>query len=95
MAKFIALIRCSGHMVALNDYRHDFTALRAAPGRVVIAVGAESGRILPGRAAVAVADRLGTKAVTFPGGHDGFLGGEYGSTGEPDVRRPLRTVLAG
>jgi hypothetical protein len=23
--------------------------------------------------------------VTFPGGHDGFLGGEYGTTGQPDA----------
>ena len=23
--------------------------------------------------------------VTFPGGHDGFLGGEYGGMGEPDA----------
>jgi hypothetical protein len=28
--------------------------------------------MLPGRAAVAVAERLGTTPVTFPGGHDGF-----------------------
>jgi pimeloyl-ACP methyl ester carboxylesterase len=84
------------NMVSCNDYRHDFAALRAASSRVVIAVGAESGPFLPGRAAVAVAVRLGTKAVTFPGGHDGFLGGEYGSTGEPDAfAAALRTVLAG
>ena len=41
--------------------------------------------MLAGRAAVAVADRLGTAPVTFPGGHDGFLGGEYGQTGKPDA----------
>jgi hypothetical protein len=34
--------------------------------------------------------------VTFPGGHDGFLGGEYGSTGEPDAfAATLRKVLDG
>jgi len=43
-----------------------------------------------------VAGRLGISPVTFPGGHDGFLGGEYGSTGEPDAfAATLRTVLAG
>ena len=48
-----------------------------------------------GRAAVAVAERLGTAPVTFPGGHDGFLGGEYGRTGEPDAfAATLREVLA-
>src|ERR1700733_4041761 len=74
----------------------DFDALSAAPTRSVIGVGAQSGAILPGRAAVAVAERLGTQPVIFPGGHDGFLGGEFGSTGEPDaVAATLRTVLAG
>jgi hypothetical protein len=34
---------------------------------------------------VAVAEGLGTTPVTFPGGHDGFLGGEYAQTGEPDA----------
>ena len=84
------------NIITCNDYRHDFDALRAASTRVVIGVGAQSGDILPGRAAVAVAGRLGTPPVTFPGGHDGFLGGEYGSTGEPDAfAATLRAVLAG
>ena len=34
--------------------------------------------------------------VIFPGGHDGFLGGEYGGMGKPDAfAATLRTVLAG
>ena len=34
--------------------------------------------------------------VAFPGGHGGFLGGEYGQTGEPDAfAATLRTVLVG
>ncbi len=86
-----------GHnMVSCNYYRHDFDAVRAAPTRVVIGVGAKSGDQLPGRAAVAVADRLGTAPVTFPGDHGGFLGGEYGQTGEPDAfAATLREVLTG
>jgi hypothetical protein len=32
-----------------------------------------------------LAERLGTKAVTFPSDHGGFLGGEYGQTGDPDA----------
>jgi hypothetical protein len=33
--------------------------------------------------------------MTFPGGHDGFLGGEYGQTGQPDdFAAKLREVLA-
>jgi hypothetical protein len=73
------------NMISCNLYRHDFDALRAASSRIVVAVGAESSRMIPGRAAVAVAERLGTTPVTFPGGHDGFLGGEYGRTGDPDT----------
>jgi pimeloyl-ACP methyl ester carboxylesterase len=84
------------NIVSCNRYRHDFGALRAAPSRVVIAAGAESGQMMAGRAAVAVAGRLGTTPVTFPGGHDGFLGGEFGATGKPDAfAATLRTVLAG
>ncbi len=84
------------NMLSCPGYRHDFDALRAASTRIVLGVGAESGQNLPGRAAVAVAGRLGTAPVTFPGGHAGFLGGEYGSTGEPDAfAATLRAVLAG
>jgi pimeloyl-ACP methyl ester carboxylesterase len=84
------------NMISCSSYQHDFGALRAAPSRVVIGVGAESGRMIPGRAAVAVAGRLGTAPVTFPGGHDGFLGGEYSSTGQPDAfAATLREVLTG
>jgi pimeloyl-ACP methyl ester carboxylesterase len=77
------------HMTACVGYQHDFGALRAAPTRIVLGVGTRSGQILPGRAAVAVAERLGTTPVTFPGGHDGFLSdpGAFATV--------LRTVLDG
>jgi pimeloyl-ACP methyl ester carboxylesterase len=84
------------NMISSTHYQHDFDALRAASTRVVLAVGAESARALTGRAAVAVAERLGTKPVTFPGGHDGFVGGEYGRMGEPDAfATTLHKVLTG
>jgi pimeloyl-ACP methyl ester carboxylesterase len=84
------------NIVSCNYYQHDFDALRAAPTRIVIGVGAQSGAMLAGRAAVAVAERLGTAPVTFPGGHGGFLGGEYGQTEEPDAfAATLRDVLGG
>jgi len=73
------------NIVTCNTYRHDFDALRAGSTRVVIGVGATSGQMIAGRAGLAVAERLGTPPVTFPGGHDGFLGGEYGGMGEPDA----------
>jgi hypothetical protein len=84
------------NIVTCNTYQHDFDALRAASTRVVIGVGATSGQMIAGRAGLAVAERLGTPPVTFPGGHDGFLGGEYGGMGEPDAfAATLHKVLAG
>ena len=57
-------------------------------------VGAKSRRQIAGRAAAAVAERLGTTPVEFPGDHGGFLGGEFGMTGEPeDFATSLRKVL--
>jgi len=41
------------------------------------------------------ARELGAEPVVFPGGHNGFLGGEYGQTGKPDeFAARLREVLA-
>ena len=81
-------------MISTPGYRHDFAALRAAGTRIVIGVGAESATMIAGRAGTAVAERLGTAPVTFPGGHDGFVGGEYGRTGQPDAfAATLREVL--
>jgi pimeloyl-ACP methyl ester carboxylesterase len=72
----------------------DFDALRAAGTRVVIAVGAESDGELAHRAGRAVAERLGVEPVVFPSNHGGFLGGEYGQTGEPAAfAAKLRQVL--
>ena len=82
------------NMPSCPAYEHDFDALRAAPARVVIGVGEESGQMAAGRAGTAVAARLGTPPVIFPGGHDGFLGGEYGGMGKPDeFAATLRGVL--
>jgi pimeloyl-ACP methyl ester carboxylesterase len=84
------------NMPSCVAYQHDFDALRAAPSRIVVGVSATGGATMAGRAATAVAQRLGTTPVTFPGGHDGFLGGEYGRTGEPDAfAATLRQVLGG
>jgi len=84
------------NMPVCPGYRHDFDALRAASTRIVLAVGAQSGKAMAGRAGIAVAERLGTAPVIFPGGHDGFLGGEYGGMGEPDTfAATLRKVLTG
>lgn len=72
------------NMITCNEYEHDFAALRSAPTRIVVGVGATSGETLPARAGRAIADRLGTEPTTFPGDHGGFVaGGEYGGTGDP------------
>jgi len=73
------------NIVSSTHYRPDIDAIRAAPTRIVIGVGADSEGEMAHRGAVAVAERIGTPPVTFPGGHGGFLGGEYGQTGEPDA----------
>ncbi len=76
----------------------DLDAVRRAPTRVVIAVGEESGGPsdgeIAGRSAHAVAQALGLEPVVFPGGHNGFLGGEFGQTGKPEeFAARLREVL--
>jgi pimeloyl-ACP methyl ester carboxylesterase len=77
------------HMTACAGYQHDLGALRAAPTHIVLGVGTQSGQMMPGRAAVAMAERLGITPVTFPGGHDGFL------TDPGAFAAILRTILDG
>jgi pimeloyl-ACP methyl ester carboxylesterase len=71
-----------------TQYLPDFDALRASPSRIVIGLGAESGRLLTKRTSVATAERLGVTTTEFPGDHGGFLGapGEFADR--------LRQVLA-
>ena len=83
------------NIVSLTHYEPDFAALRAASTRIVLAAGADSEGELANRGAHAVAKRLGTTPVTFPDGHGGFLGGEYGQSGKPEgFAVKLREVLA-
>ncbi len=83
------------NIITGTHYQLDFEALRAASTRIVLAAGAESEGEMAHRAAVAVAERLGSTPATFPSGHGGFLGGEYGQTGEPEAfAAALRQVLA-
>ena len=83
------------NMTSSTQYEPDFDALRRAWTRIVIAAGAESEGELANRGAHAVAERLGTRPVTFPSRHGGFLGGEYGQTGDPDAfAAKLRQVLS-
>lgn len=79
---------------AVSSYRPDVDALTAAPTRVVIAVGEESGDVFTGRTSVATAELLGQRATVFPSHHGGFLDGEFGHAGQPEAfARKLREVL--
>jgi pimeloyl-ACP methyl ester carboxylesterase len=83
------------HMITSTHYEPDFDALGSASTRIVLAAGEESEGQMTSRGAIAVAERLGTKPVSFPSHHGGFLGGEYGQTGQPDAfAAKLREVLA-
>ena len=58
---------------AVGRYRLDMAALQAAPTRVVLAGGREGHEYFPYRCTAALAERLGTAVVAFPGGHAGFV----------------------
>jgi pimeloyl-ACP methyl ester carboxylesterase len=82
------------HIVNVSHHEPDFDALRSVSTRIIVAAGTESAGALTYRAAQAVADQLGTELVLFPSHHAGFLGGEFGQTGEPDAfATVLRDVL--
>jgi pimeloyl-ACP methyl ester carboxylesterase len=83
------------NILSCTSFEPDFEALRAASTRIVMAAGVESAGQMAHRGADAVAERLGQTPVIFPSNHGGFLGGEYGQTGDPDgFAAKLREVLA-
>ncbi|MGV9765585.1 alpha/beta fold hydrolase [Micromonospora tulbaghiae] len=84
----------SDRSAAVTVYRPDADALRAAPTRVVIAVGEESADTLTARTSVATAGLLGGQPAVFPSHHGGFLGEEMGQAGQPEAfARRLREIL--
>lgn len=86
----------SNNMITTTHYQPDVAALRSASTRIVIAAGVGSEGEMANRGAHAMAALLGGEVVPFPGDHGGFMGGEYGQTGEPDAfAARLREVLAG
>jgi hypothetical protein len=79
---------------AVSSYRPDLDALAAAPTRIVVAVGQESLDTFTGRTAAATAELLGQQPTVFPSHHGGFLGGEFGYTGQPEAfAHKLRDIL--
>ena len=82
------------NIVSATHFEPDFDALRAAPTHIVLAAGVESEGQLAYRGAIAAAERLGQQPVLFPSDHGGFLGGEYGQSGDPEAfAAKLREVL--
>ncbi|HYA44995.1 MAG TPA: alpha/beta hydrolase, partial [Acidimicrobiales bacterium] len=69
-------------------YQPDLSALQAAPARIMVAGGTTSKGQFAWRTAVALAERLGTPLVDFPGGHGGF------ASDPKDFAAVLRRALA-
>ncbi len=83
------------NMISCSRYVPDVVALRAASTHLVLGIGAESTKVITGRATVALAEQLGTTPVIFPGGHAAFVPAEWGQGGDPDAfAARLREVLA-
>ncbi len=79
---------------AVPHYRPDLEALKAAPTRIVVAIGEESVKVYTGRSAIALAQQLGQQATVFPSHHGGFMGGEFGYAGQPEAfATKLREVI--
>ncbi len=79
-----------GHyFLAISAYEPDFDALKAGPSRIVPGVGDESRGELAHEGGLRLAERLGTKAVVFPGAHGGF------DTHAGEFAVKLREVLQG
>jgi len=73
------------NMVSCTHYEPDFDAQGTVSTCIVMDAGVESDGEMAHRGAVAVAERLDVRPVTFPSNHGGFLGGEYGQHGDPDA----------
>jgi clorobiocin biosynthesis protein CloN7 len=81
--------RFFGHgLLPIALYQPDFSALELAPTRVIVAGGTSSRGQFAWRTAAALANRLGTPLIDFPGGHGGF------ASDAQDFAAELRHALA-
>ena len=82
------------NMTGCIGYQPDLEALAAFGDRLVLAVGVESGQQMAARGGARSPRRSGRPVTEFPSNHGGFLGGEYGQTGDPVgfARARLRTA---
>jgi pimeloyl-ACP methyl ester carboxylesterase len=79
---------------AVTDYQPNYDALKAAPTRLVIALGEESTGTFTARAAQALAERLGLEPAVFPSHHGGFTGEDSPLAGQPAAfAHRLREIL--
>jgi pimeloyl-ACP methyl ester carboxylesterase len=86
----------SGVAQAIVEFTPDVDAIRAAPTRVVLAVGEESAGTFTARTAEHTAQLLGLEAAVFPSHHGGFGAAEGAWPGQPAAfAARLREVLAG
>lgn len=84
----------SGVATPITAYRPDAAALRAAPTRIVVGQAEESPDFMTGRTAAATAELLGLPVTVFPSHHGGFLGDDFGYSGQPEAfAERLRSVL--
>jgi pimeloyl-ACP methyl ester carboxylesterase len=78
-----------GHyFLAISAYEPEFDVLKAGSTRIVPGVGEDSRGELANEGGLALAKRLGTQAVVFPGAHGGF------ESHAPEFAVKLREVLA-
>ena len=61
------------YLLPITGYVPYVAALKRGSSRVVVGIGEESGGQLAHETALALADRLGTPAVVFPGDHSGYV----------------------
>jgi hypothetical protein len=81
--------RFFGHgLLPIALYQPDYCALEVAPARVIVGGGTTSRGQFAWRTAVALADRIGTPVIDFPGGHGGF------ASDAKDFAAVLRRILA-
>ena len=79
----------SGYFGSIAQYEPDFETLKKGRVRIVSGVGAESAGELANQGGLGLAERLGSKAVVFPGAHGGH------GTHPAEFAAKLREVLAG
>ena len=84
----------SDRSAAVSGYHPDTAALAAAPTRIVVGVGEETGNSFTGRTAAATAALLGQQATVFPSHHGGFVDPASGYGGQPEAfARTLHAIL--